>query len=41
MFAEENAKMTDCYFEKKDWRACAGEVSLFHCIIPYQREAAA
>lgn len=23
---EENAKMTDCYFEKKDWRACASEV---------------
>ncbi|EEU47238.1 uncharacterized protein NECHADRAFT_103661 [Fusarium vanettenii 77-13-4] len=24
--AEENTKMTDCYFEKKDWRACASEV---------------
>jgi hypothetical protein len=23
---DENAKMTDCYFEKKDWRACAAEV---------------
>ncbi|CAG9999280.1 unnamed protein product [Clonostachys byssicola] len=25
--ADENAKMTDCYFEKKDWRACTEEVS--------------
>ena len=24
---DENAKMTDCYFEKKDWRACKDEVS--------------
>ena len=23
---DENARMTDCYFEKKDWRACAAEV---------------
>lgn len=23
---EENAKMTDCYFETKDWRACKKEV---------------
>lgn len=23
----ENAKMTDCYYEKKDWRACKNEVS--------------
>ncbi|EHK23599.1 uncharacterized protein TRIVIDRAFT_147343 [Trichoderma virens Gv29-8] len=23
--ADENAKMTDCYYEKKDWRACAKE----------------
>lgn len=23
---DENAKMTDCYFEKKDWRACTAEV---------------
>ncbi|KAK4145583.1 uncharacterized protein C8A04DRAFT_35629 [Dichotomopilus funicola] len=23
--AEENAKMTDCYYEKKDWRACKDE----------------
>ena len=28
MVVDENAKMTDCYFEKKDWRACAEEVSL-------------
>ncbi|EWY89039.1 hypothetical protein FOYG_10018 [Fusarium oxysporum NRRL 32931] len=26
--ADENAKMTDCYFEKKDWRACAADVSI-------------
>ncbi|TFB07337.1 Mitochondrial genome maintenance protein MGM101 [Trichoderma ghanense] len=26
--ADENAKMTDCYYEKKDWRACAKEASL-------------
>lgn len=25
---DENAKMTDCYFEKKDWRACTAEASL-------------
>ncbi|KAJ9659883.1 hypothetical protein H2201_007141 [Coniosporium apollinis] len=25
--SQENAKMTDCYFEKKDWRACKSEVS--------------
>ncbi|TGO30276.1 hypothetical protein BPAE_0006g00150 [Botrytis paeoniae] len=24
--AEENSKMTDCYFEKKDWRLCKVEV---------------
>ncbi|KAL6892898.1 hypothetical protein HDV57DRAFT_205505 [Trichoderma longibrachiatum] len=24
---DENAKMTDCYYEKKDWRACAKEAS--------------
>lgn len=28
--AEENAKMTDCYYEKKDWRACKDEV----CQVP-------
>ncbi|KAL6865642.1 hypothetical protein ACO1O0_001737 [Amphichorda felina] len=27
--ADENAKMTDCYFEKKDWRACAEEMEQF------------
>ncbi|KAJ3509053.1 hypothetical protein NM208_g15723 [Fusarium decemcellulare] len=26
---DENAKMTDCYFEKKDWRACAAEMEEF------------
>lgn len=25
-WTDENARMTDCYFEKKDWRACAKEV---------------
>jgi cytochrome c oxidase assembly factor 4 len=25
---DENAKLTDCYYEKKDWRACKVEVSL-------------
>ena len=24
---DENAKLTDCYYEKKDWRACKDEVS--------------
>lgn len=24
---EENMKMTDCYFEKKDWRQCKDEAS--------------
>jgi hypothetical protein len=24
---DENAKLTDCYYEKKDWRACKQEVS--------------
>ncbi|KAL7784336.1 hypothetical protein V8C37DRAFT_396028, partial [Trichoderma ceciliae] len=27
--ADENAKMTDCYLEKKDWRACAKEMEEF------------
>ncbi|KUJ20675.1 uncharacterized protein LY89DRAFT_695255 [Mollisia scopiformis] len=25
----ENAKMTDCYFEKKDWRQCKDELETF------------
>lgn len=25
--ADENAKLTDCYYEKKDWRACKDQVS--------------
>jgi hypothetical protein len=25
---EENARLTDCYWEKKDWRACKDEVSV-------------
>jgi hypothetical protein len=24
--ADENAKLTDCYYEKKDWRVCKKEV---------------
>ncbi|KAH6605951.1 hypothetical protein Trco_005104 [Trichoderma cornu-damae] len=33
--ADENAKMTDCYYEKKDWRACAKEASFqFHFQTP-------
>ncbi|KAG5986709.1 hypothetical protein E4U43_005391 [Claviceps pusilla] len=27
--ADENMKMTDCYFAKKDWRACAAEMQDF------------
>ncbi|KAF7913608.1 uncharacterized protein EAF01_000014 [Botrytis porri] len=27
--AEENSKMTDCYFEKKDWRLCKAELDTF------------
>ncbi|KAI0113354.1 hypothetical protein F4814DRAFT_343917 [Daldinia grandis] len=23
--ADENTKLTDCYYEKKDWRACKKE----------------
>ncbi|KAG8423983.1 hypothetical protein J3458_000824 [Metarhizium acridum] len=29
MFVDENMKMTDCYFERKDWRACAAEMEEF------------
>lgn len=25
--ADENMKLTDCYYEKKDWRLCKKEVS--------------
>lgn len=25
--AEENTKLNDCFYEKKDWRACKDEVS--------------
>lgn len=25
-FADENMRMTDCYYEKKDWRKCKDEV---------------
>lgn len=27
--AEENAKMTDCYYERKDWRLCKAELETF------------
>ncbi|KAK0744340.1 hypothetical protein B0T21DRAFT_280456 [Apiosordaria backusii] len=27
--AEENAKLTDCYYEKKDWRQCKEEMERF------------
>lgn len=29
---EENSKMTDCYFEKKDWRLCKAEVCINPCL---------
>lgn len=27
--SEENAKLTDCYYEKKDWRVCKKEMEIF------------
>ncbi|KAL1881229.1 hypothetical protein Daus18300_001080 [Diaporthe australafricana] len=36
--AEENMKMTDCYFEKKDWRQCKDEASC-HDEYSHQGEA--
>ncbi|CRK36191.1 hypothetical protein BN1708_006965 [Verticillium longisporum] len=27
--ADENMKLTDCYFEKKDWRKCTEEMATF------------
>lgn len=27
---DENMKMTDCYFEKKDWRKCKDEVCFYN-----------
>jgi len=27
--SEENLKLTDCYWEKKDWRACKDEMKEF------------
>lgn len=32
---DENAKMTDCYFEKKDWRACTAEASFSIVLLFY------
>lgn len=31
-------KMTDCYFEKKDWRQCKDEASCQLCKITYFME---
>lgn len=28
LWKDENAKLTDCYYEKKDWRLCKAEVSV-------------
>lgn len=36
MSTVENATLTDCYYEKKDWRLCKSEVSdsrRSHCIL--------
>ncbi|KAF2006837.1 hypothetical protein P154DRAFT_421525 [Amniculicola lignicola CBS 123094] len=27
--SDENMKLTDCYYEKKDWRACKKEMEIF------------
>ncbi|KAF1829039.1 hypothetical protein BDW02DRAFT_592891 [Decorospora gaudefroyi] len=27
--ADENANLTDCYYAKKDWRACKSEMETF------------
>ncbi|CAI4213442.1 unnamed protein product [Parascedosporium putredinis] len=27
--ADQNAKLTDCYFEHKDWRSCTAEMIAF------------
>ncbi|KAF2673940.1 hypothetical protein BT63DRAFT_451996 [Microthyrium microscopicum] len=27
--AAENLKLTDCYYEKKDWRQCKDEMKIF------------
>lgn len=35
--ADENTKMTDCYFEKKDWRKCKDEASCHHDILVEKR----
>lgn len=29
LVVEENTRMNDCYFDKRDWRACKDEVSLW------------
>lgn len=34
---EENMKMTDCYFEKKDWRQCKDEASCHHNVLTQKR----
>lgn len=38
--AEENMKMTDCYYEKKDWRQCRDEASCHHSILIKKRSLA-
>ncbi|KAF2797409.1 hypothetical protein K505DRAFT_322604 [Melanomma pulvis-pyrius CBS 109.77] len=27
--SDENMKLTDCYYEKKDWRVCKKEMEIF------------
>lgn len=29
LYADENAKLTDCYYDKKDWRGCKQEMEIF------------
>ena len=36
-WAEENMKMTDCYFEKKEWRQCKDEASCHYFILIKKR----
>ncbi|KAK8069799.1 hypothetical protein PG994_006415 [Apiospora phragmitis] len=35
---DENAKMTDCYYDKKDWRQCKKEVSPVVPTHPFSHE---
>ncbi|PQE31008.1 CHCH domain-containing protein [Rutstroemia sp. NJR-2017a WRK4] len=37
--AAENSKMTNCYFEKKDWRLCKQELETFRkCWTKHQND---